>query len=182
MAVKEVTKNGEVQKLPARREEVYTYPGVFREMDEWMSRWDRLFGSFFNRAWGLAPSRVPESWNMRPADWTGFTPALNISETEEALLITAELPGINEKDIELTVDHGVLAIKGEKRQETEDKGTDYYRKERTYGKFQRSISLPDYVDVDEIEAAFKNGVLTLTLAKRPELQHKPRKIEIHPGK
>jgi HSP20 family protein len=182
MTVKEIIKNSEPHNLPARREEEYSYPRVFRDMNDWMGRWDRLFDSFFNRAWGLTPVRAPEIWNGKPAEWTGFTPAINVSETDNELRVTAELPGLNQKDIEIMLDNNLLVIKGEKRQESEDKGRNFYRVERSYGKFQRSIALPEYVDAEKIEATFSNGVLTLTLPKLPELKPKSRKIEIQSAK
>ena len=88
---------------------------------------------------------------------------------------------MEEKDVELKVANGVMSIKGEKKQEKEEKKKDYYLAERRYGAFQRSFSLPDGVDADKIEAGFKKGVLTITLPKKPEAIKPERKIEVKTG-
>src|SRR6516165_5666397 len=100
------------------------------------------------------------------------------SSTRRAYEITAELPGMNESDIDVKFSDGTLTIKGEKRDEKEENKKGYYLSERRYGSFQRSFGVPDGVDVDKIEANFKNGVLTVTLPKTPQAQTSEKKISI----
>jgi HSP20 family protein len=106
---------------------------------------------------------------------------VDVAERENEYEITAELPGMEEKDIEVNVSDDLLTIKGEKREEKEEKKKDYYVSERRYGSFQRSFSLPDGIDANKIEAKFINGVLTVILPKTPEAQKKQKKIEIKKG-
>jgi HSP20 family protein len=108
----------------------------------------------------------------------GKAPAVDIAEHETAYEITAELPGMDESNIDVKFSDGTLTIKGEKKDEREEKQKDYHLSERRYGSFQRSFGVPDGVDADKIEAHFKNGVLTVTLPKRPEAQKSEKKIAI----
>jgi HSP20 family protein len=99
-------------------------------------------------------------------------PVMDVSETDDKFLITAELPGMDIKDIQLTTIEGLLTIKGEKKQENLEKYIGHFRQERTYGSFQRSVSLPNTA----ADASFKNGVLTLTIPKKPGAQTKELRI------
>ena len=92
--------------------------------------------------------------------------------------IEGELPGVEEKDISVTLANGVLTIKGEKKQENEEKNESYYLTERSYGAFERSLRLPDTVDEAKVEAKFDKGVLKVTAAKKPEAVKAERRIEI----
>jgi HSP20 family protein len=105
-------------------------------------------------------------------------PAVDVVESEKAYEITAELPGMDEKNIEVKVTDGSLTIKGEKQEEKEEKERGYYLQERHYGSFERSFELPESVDPDKIEASSKNGVLTVTLPKKAEAQKAAKKIEV----
>ena len=96
----------------------------------------------------------------------------------EAYEITAELPGLDEKNIEVKLANGVLSIKGEKREEKEEKQKDYYRRERSFGSFERSFQVPEGIDTDKIAASFKNGILSVTLPKSAEAQKQAKKIEV----
>ncbi len=107
-----------------------------------------------------------------------FEPAMDLVEDDRAFRITAELPGLSEKDIDVTISGDMLTIKGEKREEREEKGRNYYVSERRFGSFQRSFTLPEGVDRDKIEAKFQDGVLTLTLPKTPEAVKQQKKIEV----
>ncbi len=109
-----------------------------------------------------------------PALSAPWVPAVEVSENDEALTITAELPGIEEKNLKLTIENNVLTIAGEKEQETTDAPPTkaYYVKERFYGAFQRSFSLPRTVDVEHVNAEFDKGVLTVTLPKLPQAKGK----------
>jgi HSP20 family protein len=105
-------------------------------------------------------------------------PAVDIAETDKAYEITAELPGMDEKNIEVKFADGVLTIKGEKKDEKEEKKKDYYLSERSYGSFQRSFQVPEGVDTDKIEATFKKGILTVALPKSTEAQKATKKIDV----
>jgi HSP20 family protein len=102
---------------------------------------------------------------------------MDISETDNKFIITAELPGMNINDIQLTTIEGMLTIKGEKKKEFEENATGYFRQERVYGAFQRSISLPNTADLEHADASFRNGVLTLSIPKKPGAQTKELKIK-----
>ena len=94
-----------------------------------------------------------------------WVPAFDISENEKEYILTAELPGVDAKDLDITLSEGILTVKGEKKQEKEDNGENYHRIERTYGSFQRSFHLPEKVQTDKVDAAYKDGILKLTLKK-----------------
>jgi HSP20 family protein len=105
-------------------------------------------------------------------------PELDVRENTNAITIEAELPGVDEKDVTVTVANGVLTIKGEKKQQKEEKTENYYLAERSYGAFERSLRLPDTIDDSKVEAKFDKGVLKVTAAKKPEAVKAERKIEI----
>ena len=107
---------------------------------------------------------------------TGFSPAFDVSETDEQLTVKAELPGIAEKDIDISISDGILTIKGEKKHEKEEEDAHYHTVERRYGSFSRTMRLPTDVDTEKVDATFKDGILRLTLPKTEA--SKPRKIEI----
>ena len=109
--------------------------------------------------------------------WTA-APAVEMTESDKAYEVTAELPGMDEKDIEVKVVDGNLMIKGEKQQEKEEKQKDYYLHERRFGSFERRFQVPEGVDADKIEASFKKGVLTVTLPKKLEAQKPAKRIEV----
>ena len=92
-------------------------------------------------------------------------PAFDISENEKEYILTAELPGIDAKDLDITLSEGVLTVKGEKKQEKEDNGENYHRVERIYGSFQRSFHIPEKVQTDKVDATYKDGILKLRLKK-----------------
>lgn len=105
-------------------------------------------------------------------------PRTDVTETDEAVEVSVELPGMDEKDIDVSLSDDVLTIRGEKKAEREEKKKGYYLAERSYGSFYRSIPLPPGVDSEKAEAQFKKGVLTVSLPKTPEAQAKVRKIEV----
>ena len=117
-------------------------------------------------------------WGPPAQPGMALSPRIDISETDTELKIEAELPGINEKDVEVVLGHGRLTIKGEKKQEKEEKKKDYHMVERSYGSFARSIVLPFEADPNQVEAAFAKGVLTVTVPKPPEVKAKEKKIPI----
>lgn len=170
-------------KVPAKTEEKAAdraaTPAVWRPFESLRREIDRLFDDFDRAPWRL-PTR--SLFDVEPFWRRGITaPAIDMAEREKDYLLTAELPGMEEKDIELKVTNDVLTIKGEKKEEKDEKKQDYHLSERRYGAFQRAFSLPDGVDVDKIEASFKKGVLTVTLPKKPEAIKPERKVEVKAG-
>ncbi|MFC3674459.1 Hsp20/alpha crystallin family protein [Ferrovibrio xuzhouensis] len=129
---------------------------------------DRLFGSFFN------DFSIPKL-QLRNGD---LVPKLDFKETDKAYQIDIELPGIPAKDVEISVAKGILTVKGEKKGESEEKRKDYIRIERSYGCFERSLALPEDADDAKIEAASRDGVLTVTVTKKAGTAHATRKIEV----
>jgi len=120
---------------------------------------------------------------LSKANRTGMlTPRMDVSETDKELRITAELPGVEQKDIAVTLTGDVLTITGEKRGESESKSGDkepmYHRVERSYGSFQRTMTVPYDIDPAKVDAKFKDGVLTVTLPKPVEVQRQTKQIEI----
>jgi HSP20 family protein len=131
-------------------------------------RMERLFNEMMGR--GLW--REPEERSLRGS----WVPAINILEREDAMVITADLPGLRAEDVEVTVEEGTLSIRGERGLEEAAEGETYHRVERLYGVFERTFTLPNSVDVEKIEARFFNGEMVLTLPKREE--SKPRSVKI----
>jgi HSP20 family protein len=110
----------------------------------------------------------------RPSE--GWVPPVDILEKDGNLVLRAEVPGVNEKDIDLKLEGNVLTLKGEKKQEHEEEHDNYHRMESFYGSFTRSFTLPDTVDCDHIKADYKNGILTVTIPQKPEVR--PREIPV----
>jgi len=141
---------------------------------------DRLFDRF---AGGFGFPSVQRMFDVEPL-WRDDTvpgmtlPAVDVSEDDKAFKITAELPGMSEKNIDVTVTGDLVVLKGEKQQEREEKGKNRYLSERSYGSFQRSFYLPEGVARDKVTAEFKDGVLTVTLPKTVEAQAQQKKIEV----
>lgn len=126
----------------------------------------------FDDAWGGgAPAEGTESI-------AHLTPSIDVSESDDAFHIAAELPGADEKDIDITLTDGVLSLKGEKKVESEQKEKNTIVKERRYGSFFRSFRLPPEADVDGIQAKFEKGVLNVTVPKKPEAKQTTKQIEI----
>lgn len=107
-----------------------------------------------------------------------FDPAMDIEETGKEFKLTAELPGMDKSDVNISLKDDVLTISGEKKEEKKEDKKDYYRSERVFGKFQRSFRLPEIVEEDKIEAEFKNGILNVTVPKSKETVTKEKQIEI----
>jgi len=128
-----------------------------------------------------AMNQLVEESFVRPAAQSGknFVPALDLSETADGYLVEAALPGLKPEDVEITVENNVLTIKGETRQEVDDKQRNFHRVERRFGAFQRTIGLPTTVKADAIKADLTNGVLRLEIPKAEEV--KPRKISVNVG-
>lgn len=133
----------------------------------WNTGLDRLFNEFMGRSLGQYDEETAAC---------AWTPAVNILEREDAIVITADLPGLKAEDVDVTVDNGVLTVKGERTMEEVAEGETYHRVERSYGSFERSFSIPNSVDPKKIEARFVNGEMTVTLPKRDE--SKPRSVKV----
>lgn len=144
------------------------------------SEMDRLFNQFWRRGFGFPSLHRAFSFPaIRPYEAEGFAaPAIDFTEDEKTYRVTAELPGMSEKDIDVQLSGDVLTVKGEKRQEKEEKAENYHISERRFGSFQRTFTLPDGVDRDKIEAGFEKGVLTITLPKTAEFVKEQKKIEV----
>lgn len=137
-----------------------------RDMLSLNSRADRLFNDFFNPSRGV---NVTGNW--------GWNPRVDIYEEEDAIVLKAELPGVEKDNIEVDVKDGVLTLKGERSSDNEVKEDSYYRRERCFGSFERRFNLPDNVDPDKISADYKDGVLKVGIPKPDEV--KPKQITVH---
>ncbi len=140
------------------------------------------FGSLRRNMERLFEDFSPDfGWGPPAAAGVDVAPRIDVSETEGELKIEAELPGVDEKDLEIVLGEGRLTIKGEKKQEKEEKKKDYHLVERSYGSFTRSIGLPFAADPERVKASFSKGVLTVTVPKPPEVKAKEKKIPIGKG-
>jgi HSP20 family protein len=152
---------------PARRDDDNPFLALHQSMDE-------LFNDFFHDFEDA----------FRGSPWTSLAhrgpamPSVDVSETDAEIKVTADLPGLEEKDIDVALDNDVLTIRGSRKDEREEKKKNYHLMERSYGEFHRSILVPGTVDKDHVKASFKNGVLHVTLPKRPEAKAAAKKIEI----
>ncbi|MEK7402946.1 MAG: Hsp20/alpha crystallin family protein [Gemmatimonadota bacterium] len=130
------------------------------------------------------PDRIRQmlegSLALEPVTAVGWMPAVDIVERPDALVVTAELPGLMAKEVDVSVDDGVLTISGEKEEEKKEGAEDsqYYVFERRYGSFRRSFTLPNAVDVDKISAEFDNGLLTVVLPKTENVKARGKKISV----
>jgi len=170
-----------VTKLPVKTEGEAPERGAeWRPLANLRREIDRLFDDF---GWGMIRRPFARTlFDVEPF-WRGEfsfgkVPACDIVEKEKEYEITAELPGLDENNIEVKFADGLLTIKGEKREEKEERKKDYYLSERSFGSFHRSFQVPEGIDSDKIAATFKNGVLTVTLPKSAEAQKKEKKIAI----
>lgn len=159
-----VSRNKTRRNLPARREEDHPFFSLQRQMND-------LFDSFF-RDFDVAPLR-------EFGDWYGdFSPSIDIKESSKEITVHAELPGMDEKDIEVLLAGNTLTLKGEKKEEKEEKSESSWHVERRYGSFSRVIPLSEEVDVEKVKATFKKGVLQIRLPKTKEAIVEGKKISI----
>jgi HSP20 family protein len=166
MTMRDLVRRGR-RDVPARREGESPFLALQDEMN-------RVFDRFFHG--------FPAVWGEGP-EWPagGFTPKVDVSETDNDIRVTAELPGLDEKDIEVSVTRDALTIRGEKKEEKETRKEGYFHTERYFGSFTRSIPLPREVVTDKAEATFRKGVLTITLPKTEEVKSETRKVEVKGG-
>lgn len=140
------------------------YP--FRDFERMRRDMDRLWDSFFERG------------SLRGEDGREWLPSLDVAETKNEIVVKAEVPGLDPKDIDISLSDGLLTIKGEKKQEREEKEENYHLVERSYGTFTRSIRLPKEVQSGKINASYKDGVLKVVLPKSEEAKKKEVKIKV----
>ncbi len=140
--------------------------GLFKDLMALQEEMNRLFNEAFSRF------RLPEEGPMA----VSWSPAVDIYETEDKIVVKAELPGVDRKDVSIEIRDNTLILKGEKKAEKTVKEENYYRLERSYGSFQRTFSLPVNIQQDKITAKYKDGVLEILLPKVEEA--KPRQIKI----
>jgi len=139
----------------------------FAEMADLRREMDHIFGEFFGR--------TPSSMAATEAMWS---PLVDIHETKDSFLLMAELPGVKQEDVEVSVEGDTLTLKGERKRETEVKEDQYHRIERSYGRFERSILLPSVVDPNRVKATYRDGVLEVQLPKKEEAKPKEIKVEV----
>lgn len=137
-------------------------------------RMNRMFDDFFGDFGDISPSAS----RFLNREGVAFIPRIDVSDSEKETVVTAELAGIDEKDVDITLQDGVLTIRGDKKVERDEKEECYCLIERSCGTFSRSLALPAEVEQDKIKASFKNGVLTVRLPKLPAEESKAKKIEI----
>jgi HSP20 family protein len=135
----------------------------FRELSSLQTEMNRLFNAAFDQPGGNGGARR-------------WTPAMDLVETDEHFVLRADLPGLTESDVNIELEDNVLTVSGERKAEHESKGEGFYRVERAFGSFSRSLTLPKGIDPEAVEASFENGVLEVRVPK-PE-ERKPRKITI----
>ena len=150
--------------VPIRRGDEHPLASLQREMN-------RVFEEFFR---GFGSSGFWEAEALAG----GYTPLVDVTEDDSDIVVTAELPGLDEHDFEVALDHDTLTIRGEKHEEKEDRGKDFYRVERSYGSFQRVIPLPCEVEEDKAEATFRKGVLKVRLPKTAEARKAVKRIPV----
>lgn len=164
MAIKDLIPSNLMKRdVPVRRDD---WANPFYSLQQNINR---MFDDFFS--------------DFRPSRWltesgSQFLPSIDIKETDKEIQVLAELPGMEASDIEISIAEDTLTLRGEKRQEKEEKKGEYYRRECSYGTFRREIALPSEIVQDKVEAEFNKGVLSIRLPKKPEAQRKSKKIEI----
>ena len=139
----------------------------FRDFERMRKEMDRFWDSF-----------LEGTMRRRGEDGTEWFPSLDVSETKNELVVKAEIPGMDSKDIDISLSDGMLTIRGEKKQEKEEKEENYHFIERSYGTFSRSVSLPRDLKHDKISASYKDGILRVVLAKSEEAKKKEIKIKV----
>ena len=148
---------------PLRRAEEHPFFALHWEVN-------RMFDDFFH-SFDLAPFGERKGFGA-------FSPSVDVREDEKEVVVKAELPGLDEKDVEVTLTDDALTIRGEKKDEKEEKGKDYWHREASYGSFRRVVPLPKGINTEKADARFKNGVLTVTLPRLEEAKAKGKRIPV----
>jgi HSP20 family protein len=142
------------------------------DIERFNEDFDHFFDDFFGRPFSIFPFQ---------RGMHQFTPRLDVFETDHDVKVTVEIPGMDERDIEVSINNGILSISGEKSSEHVEKNGQYHRMERSYGSFRRDVLMPSEVDENKVAATFSKGVLEVTLPKITEENRKSRKIEVKKG-
>jgi HSP20 family protein len=150
MAIQRWNPWGELAEMERRMDEAMRYPIIMR--------------------------RHPSFWWRVPSDEMAWLPPLEMYEKGDKIVVRAEIPGMKEEEIDISVEDNILTVKGEREAESEVKDEDYYRCELSYGRFSRSVALPSKVQAEKVDASYDNGILEITLPKVPEA--KPKKIAV----
>ncbi len=160
------------RRLPIRREEEHPIYSLQREMN-------RIFDDFFRGLpfEGFGEFRAPAAEQM----WGDVMTRVDMSETDKELVVKVELPGMTEKDVDISITRNMLTISGEKKQEKEATEKGWYRMERQYGSFSRTIPLPYEIDSEKVDAVYKNGVLTIRMPKLAAAQKASKTIQVKAG-
>lgn len=163
---------------------IQPFTGIQQSVTTLRQEMDRVFDEF-TRHWTVSP------FHRRVFDWEPLRrmerasgvmmPDIDVAEGEEAIRVSAELPGMEEKDINVEVTEDTLTISGEKREEREEKDEDHHLSERRYGAFKRTLRVPDTVASSKVSAEMKNGILTITLPKTEKAKQKPKKVSVKKG-
>ena len=140
----------------------------FQEMVSMRDRIDQVFDGYFGRFSGISDEALERTW----------APPVDIYENKDHIIVKAELPGMKKDDISIEVKGNVLTLTGERKHEKETKKENYYRIERSYGKFSRSFTLPDSVKVDKVKANYKDGVIEISLPKTEKSKAKAIPIKV----
>lgn len=162
----------EIKKTETSASPVQRYVDPFSAMRADM---DRVFDTFLGRSF----ARFPTPAKFENSD--AVMPSIDVRESETEVVVEAELPGMDEKNVSVTLNNGILTLKGEKKSEREEKKDDYHLMERSYGSFQRSFQVADAIDADKVKASFDKGVLKVTMPKRPEVVKAEKRIPIGKG-
>ncbi|MBX5135346.1 Hsp20/alpha crystallin family protein [Rhizobium lentis] len=151
--------------------------GIWSPFEALRSEIDRLFDGFVPSPWRSSDRSIFARGFPSLSGWAA-APAVDVIEKDDAFEITAEMPGLDQKNIEVTLSNSYLTIRGEKQEEKEDKQKEYHVSERRYGSFQRTFQIPDGVDANKVDATFTNGVLKVRLPKSADAKKNERKVEI----
>jgi HSP20 family protein len=170
----------DTSKIPVTTDKAPSTLRPRRPLESLRQQIDHLFDDFGIGTWA-SPFRGPffdmDPFRRAKAAYSGM-PAVDVTETVKGYKVVAELPGMDEKNIEVKIANGMLTIKGEKHEEKEEEKQDYYVRERSFGSFERTFQVPEGVDLDKVDAGFKKGVLTVTLPKTAEAQKAEKKITV----
>ena len=158
----------------AKESKAVTPRRPFMDLGRWEREMDRMMDDFFDRR--MRPW-WPARW-FRGMDAELAAPAVDVFEDKNDIVVKAELPGIEKNNVEVNLTDHMLTIKGEKKKEEETKEENYYRSERSYGSFLRTVELPKDVHADKVKAAFKNGILEVRLPKTEEAKAKEIKVKV----
>lgn len=151
-------------------------PALLNSIEQFHREVDKLFEEAFS---GMGTLPFAFSRPQLPGATNGMIkPTLDLGATEKEYTVTVEIPGVDQNDVELEIVNDTLTIRGEKKHESEEKGKSYYRMERSYGSFQRMLSLPEDADQNDVAATFENGILTVTLPRKSSPKAEVKRIEV----